>query len=138
MRASQQQNGPSPAGGREAGGWQPEPEKGNLGPRDGILYQTASRIPVANQVFLGSWTVDIHPEGHSQRSAPQKRHTADLNGTPTVYPRNQAAGKGEAIRCTAPRRLCWPSTQSPELLGPGKGTKCRPNQVCTFMEYPKT
>ena len=54
----------------EAGGWQPEPEKGNLGPRDGILYQTVSRLPVANQVFLGSWMVDICQEGCSQRSAP--------------------------------------------------------------------
>ena len=39
-------------------------------PRDGILHQTASRPPVANQVFLGSWTVDICQEGHSQRSVP--------------------------------------------------------------------
>ena len=51
----------------EAGGWQPEPEKGNLGPRDGILYQTVSRLPVVNQVFLGSCTVDIHWESCSQR-----------------------------------------------------------------------
>ena len=64
-RASRQQTGPSPAGGREAGRRQPEPEKGNFGPRDGILYQTASRLPVANQVFLGSWTVDICWEGPS-------------------------------------------------------------------------
>ena len=58
---------------------QPELERGKLGPRDGILYQTASRLPVANQVFLGSWTVDIHQEGRSQRSAPQRRH-----GTPEM------------------------------------------------------
>ena len=37
-----------------------------------------SRLPVANQVFLGSWTVDIRQEGHSQRSVPQRRHTAHL------------------------------------------------------------
>ena len=43
----------------------PEPERGNLGPRHGILYQTASRLPVANQVFLASGTVDIFQEGHS-------------------------------------------------------------------------
>ena len=58
--------GPSPARDREAGDW----------PQRGILYQTASRVPVANQIFLGFWTVDICWEGHSQRSAPQKRHTA--------------------------------------------------------------
>ena len=52
--------------------------RGKLGPRDGILYQTASRLPVTNQVFLGSWTADIHQECRSQRSAPQTRHTAHL------------------------------------------------------------
>ena len=43
--------------------------KGNLGPSDGIPHQTVSRLPVANQVFLGSWTVDICQEGRSQRSS---------------------------------------------------------------------
>ena len=37
-----------------------------------------SRPPVANQVFLGSWTVDICQEGGSQRTAPQRRHMAHL------------------------------------------------------------
>ena len=45
-----------------------------------ILYQTLSRLPVANQDFLGFWTVDIRREGHSQRSAPQRRHMAHLTG----------------------------------------------------------
>ena len=74
-RVSRLRTSPSPTGGREAGGWQPEPARGNLGPRDGILYQTASRLPVANQAFLGSWTVDIHQEGRSQRSE-------ETHGTP--------------------------------------------------------
>ena len=29
-----------------------------------------------------------------------------------------------------------PNTSSPELLGPGKGTKRRPNRVCTSEDYP--
>ena len=33
--------------------------RSNIGPSDGILHQTASRLPVANQVFLGYWVVDI-------------------------------------------------------------------------------
>ena len=37
-----------------------------------------SRLPVANQVFLGSWMVDICQEGHSQRTASQRRHMAHL------------------------------------------------------------
>ena len=47
-------------------------------PETSILYQTVSRLPVANQVFLGSWTVDICQEGHSLRSAPQRKHMAHL------------------------------------------------------------
>ena len=57
---------------------QSEKARGNLSPGDSILHQTVSRLPVANQVFLGSWTVDIFQEGHSQRSAPQRRHMAHL------------------------------------------------------------
>ena len=52
--------------------------RGILGPRDSILHQTVSSLPVANQVFLGSWMVDNCQENFSQRSAPQRRHTAYL------------------------------------------------------------
>ena len=58
-RASQLWTGPSPARGKEAGRQQPELERSNLGLRDSILYQTASRLPVASQDFLGFWTDDI-------------------------------------------------------------------------------
>ena len=61
--------------------------RGNLGPRDGILHQTVSRFPVANQVFLGSWMVDNRQEGHSQRSAPQRRHMAHLRWCSYCTPR---------------------------------------------------
>ena len=63
---------------RQVGESQSQKVRGNLGPRDSILHQTVSRLPVANQVFLGSWVVDVHQEDHSQRSASQKRHTAHL------------------------------------------------------------
>ena len=63
---------------RQAGGSQSWKARGNLGPRDVIIQQTVSTLPVANQVFLGSWTVDICHEGHSQRSTPQRRHAAHL------------------------------------------------------------
>ena len=57
-----------------------------LAPETGILHQTVSRLPVANHIFLGSWTVAISQEGHSLRSTPQRRHTAHLrrclHGTP--------------------------------------------------------
>ena len=63
---------------RQAGGSQSWKARGNLGPRDDIIQQTVSTLPVANQVFLGSWTVDICQKGHSQRSGPQRRHRAHL------------------------------------------------------------
>ena len=101
-RVSWLQNGPSPTRGMEAGGQQPESERGKLSPRDGIPYRTASRLPVANQVFLGSWTVDIRQEGHSQRSALQRRHMAHLGRSSHAHPRNRAARTGEVTRCTVP------------------------------------
>ena len=54
--------------------------RGNLGPRDGqtVSHQTVNGLPVANQVFLGSWMVDTCQEGRSLRSAHQRRHTAYL------------------------------------------------------------
>ena len=73
---------PLPEAERQAGNGQSRKARGKLSPRDGILYQTASRLPVANQVFLGSWMVDIHQEGRRQRSAPQRRHTAHLKRHP--------------------------------------------------------
>ena len=50
----------------------------SLSPRDCIFHQNVRRLPVANHVFLGSWTIDICQECHSLRSVPQRRHTAHL------------------------------------------------------------
>ena len=93
-RASQLWTGPSPTGGREAGRRHPEPERGNLSPRDSILYQTASRLPVANQDFLGFWAVDICQEGHSQRSAPQETHGTPETGAPAATQDTELLGSG--------------------------------------------
>ena len=59
---------------RQAGNSQHWKARGNLGPRDSILHQIVSRLPVANQVFLGSWMVDIH---QPKISSPE-----ETNGTP--------------------------------------------------------
>jgi len=66
--------------GRQAGHSQSWKARGKLSPRDGIPYQTANGLPVANQNFLGFWMVDIQWEGCSQISAAQKRH----KGTPKM------------------------------------------------------
>ena len=71
---------------------------------------------VANQDFLGFWMVNIRLR-RCIGCTPRK-----LSG------RDRGGDKSQG--------LCCPNTWSPELLGPGKGTKRRPNQVCTFEEYP--
>ena len=63
---------------RQAGDSQSWKAKGKLGLRDSTLYQTASRLPVANEVFLGTWMVDICQEGCSLRPASQRRHMGHL------------------------------------------------------------
>ena len=125
--------------GRQVGDSQSQRERGKLGPRDSILYQTASRFPVANQIFLGSWTVDICQEGCSQRSAPQRRHTAHLRQRYRIAPRKLSGWDrgGDKVHHT-PGIMQSPSSWSPELLGPGKSTKRKPDRVCAFVEYPRT
>ena len=73
------------------GASQSQKARGKLSPRDGILYQTVSRLPVPDQVFLGSWTVDIRQEGRSQRSALQRKHTAHLRRRSHCTPRKPSS-----------------------------------------------
>ena len=122
---------------RQAANSQSQKARGNLGPRDGIFHQTVSRPPVVNQVFLGSWMVDIHQEGHSQRSVPERRHMAHLRWCSGCAPRKPCSWDwgGDKMHCP-PGSVCSPSIWSPEVLRPGKGTKHRPNRVC-FCGVPK-
>ena len=105
---------------RQAYNGQSQKAKGccSLGSRDGIFHQTVSRFPVANHVFLGSWTVDICQECCSLRSAPQRRHTAHLGTRET-----EGLGWGVIKTYGPPGAVCSPSTWLPELLTPGKGHK---------------
>ena len=124
---------------RQAGDSQSQKARGNLDPRDGIFHQIVSRLEVAIQVFLGFWMVDIHQEGCSQRSAPQRRHMAPLRRCSCCTPRKPRGWDqgGDKMHCP-PGRVHSPNTWSPELLGPGKGTKHLPNQVCAFVAYLRT
>ena len=129
---------PLPEAGRQAADSQSRKERGTLGPRDGIPYQTV-RLPVANQVFRDpGWLTSIRRvAARDQRPRRDTQRTWD--GTPTVHPGNRAAGTREVIKRTARLgRVCLPTTWSPELLGPGKGMKHRPNRVCASVEYPRT
>ena len=92
-RASRLWTGPSPARG------QPEPEGGNRGPKE-ASYNKLQADFIANQDFLGFWTVDIHWEGHRQRSAPQKRHMAHLRRRACCTPRKPSGwdGRGNKLQ----------------------------------------
>ena len=83
-----------------------------------ILYQTASRLPVANRVFLGSWMVDICQEGRSQRLAPQRRHTAHLRLCSHCAPRKPSSWDGGGDK---PYRPNW-REHAPQVPGRLKGS----------------
>ena len=112
---------------RQAGGSQRQKVRGNLGPRDGILHQTASRLPVANQVFLGSWMVDRRvavidqlPRGDTWH--PEKAFSLHTQG-------NQVAGIMEVIRHTTHLGEC--SLQAPGHLSCsdlGRAQKADPSE----------
>ena len=79
------------------GGSQSWKARGNLSPRDGIPRQTASRLPVANQVFLGSWTVGIHQEGRRDQLPEDTQGTPETT-LPLHTPKPAAgAGKGQDV-----------------------------------------
>ena len=63
----------------------------------------------------------------------------NCNGALAVHLGNQGARTREEIKMNSPHGTVRSlKTWSPELLGPGKGTKRTPNQVCAFVEYPRT
>ena len=106
--------------------------RGKLSPRDGIPYQTVSRLPVANQVFLLTLARrvaarDLLPRGDTPETALPLR---------TQETRGWDRG-GDKMHCTWGERTS-PSTWSPELLVSEKGTKRRPNRVCALVEHLRT
>ena len=96
---------------RQAGDSQRWKARGYRGPRDGILHQTLSRLPVANHVFLGSWTVDVCQERHSLRSAPQRRHTVHLRQCSCGTPRSGQDQGSDKMHCPT-----WDSALTTHLV----------------------
>ena len=122
-RASWLRTGPSPTR-----------HRGNRGPREASVIKLKAGV-LANQDYLGFWMVDIHWEGRNQKSASPERHTAHLRRCASCAPRKPSGRDGGGDKLQRQRS---PTTWSPELLGLGKSTKCRPIQVCAFVEYPRT
>ena len=130
---------PPPEAERQAGDSQNKKARGKLGPRDSILYQTESRLPVANQVLLVSWTVDIHLEGHSQRSASQRRHMAHLRQHSCCTHKKLSSWDGGGDKrhcptwgecnCQAPGRLSCLDMGRAQNTGPTESVPLRTTQV---------
>ena len=103
-RASRLWTGPSPAGHRQARAARARRELS--WPQRGIIYQLQAGF-IANQDFLIFWMVDIYQEGHSQRSASQKRYTAHLRRCASCTSR-KPSGRGR--RGDKLQQPCLPST----------------------------
>ena len=105
---------PQPEAGRRG---QPELEGGNCVQREASSTKLQAGF-IANQDFLGFWTVDI-PLRRCAGYTPRKLSSRDGGGDKSQRP-------------------CSPNTWVSELLRPRKGTNRRPNRVCAFVEYPST
>ena len=79
----------------------PEPEGSNRDSREASSTKLQAGF-FANQDFLGFWMVDIHREGRSQRSAPQKRHLAHLRRRARCTPRKPSGWFGGADKMHPP------------------------------------
>ena len=128
--------GPFPFRGREAGGSQSRKARDNLGPRDDILHQIVSSLPVGNQVFLGSWTVDICQVGRSQTSAPQRRHTAHLRRCAGCTPRKQS-GRDEEVISHSDRARQTPDHLSCSDLGRAQNAGPMESEPLRTTEVPE-
>ena len=125
-RASWLWTGPSPAGDRKL---RAELEGGNCGPREASSTKLQADL-VANQDSLRFWMVNIRQEGHSQRSTPQKRHTAHLRRRTHCTPRKLSGWDGGGNKsqpstggnCAyqAPSYLRFSGLGRPQNAGPTK------------------
>ena len=114
-KASPLQTYPSPSCDRQAKA--ARAGRGQLRPQEALSTKLQAGF-VANQDFLGFWTVNICLR-RCAGCTPRKLSGRDWGGNKSQKPYS-------------------PNTWSPELLGPGKGTKRRPNGVCAFEEYLST
>ena len=106
--------------------------RGNHSPREALSTKLQADF-FANQDFLVFWMVNICRKGHSQRSAPWKRHTAHLRRRTCCTPRKssswdrvgdkmQPSTRGDCA-CQAPGYLSCSDLGRAKNAGP---TKCVP------------
>ena len=112
-------------------GRQGEGKGENSAPETAFPTKLQTGFQFLTKDFLRFWMVDIRWEGHSQRSAPQKRHKAHR----TVAPGNWG-GDGEGRSRAAPGRVRSSSSRLPEQLRPGRHkTQAQPSlHLCGVPE----
>ena len=138
-RARWLQISPSPTGDRDAGGGQPELERGKLGPREASSTKLQAGTQSLTKTAWDSVWLTSARRVTARDQLPRRHiwHTGD--GHTRAHPGNRAAVTGEVMRHTPHQgRQRSPITWSPELLRPGKGKKRRPNRVCPFVDYLRT
>ena len=101
-RASKLQTRPSPAGGREMGGRQPELERGNLSYREAysMKLRSGSQLLTKSCWDPGRLKSSRRVAARDQLPRGDTQHTWD--GAPAAHLGNRGAGTGEVIRCTTP------------------------------------
>ena len=118
---------------------QPLLERGKLGPRESSSTKLQAGTQSLTKTPWDSGWLTSARRVAARDQLPRRDiwHTGD--GRTRCHPGHRAAGTREGIRRTPYLgRQHSPSTWLPELLGPGKGTKRRPNRVCPFVDYLRT
>ena len=115
---------------RQPGDSQSWKARGNLGPRDGILHQTVRRLPVTNEVFLDPGRLTSTRRVTARISSPEETHGPPEMVLSRCTQEMQGLGQGGDKMHHPAGRVRSPSTWSPELLGPEKGTKRRHSSLC--------
>ena len=110
---------PQRQGGRRG---QPEPERGNLGPREASSTKLQAGPRLLTRTSWDSGRLTSTGRG-AVRDQLRRRDTAHLSRPCPLPPRKPSGWDGEVMRRTPHLgRLCWPSPWSPEPLGPGRQT----------------
>ena len=114
---------PQRQGGRRG---QPEPERGNLGPREASSTKLQAGPRLLTRTSWDSGRLTSTGRG-AVRDQLRRRDTAHLSRPCPLPPRKPSGWDGEVMRRTPHLgRLCWPSPWSPEPLGPGRANTAGP------------
>ena len=111
---------------------------------------SAPETASSTKMWVGSWLLTksfwdpgkLTSAGGSlpEISSPEETHNTPETALLQRTQGTERLGVGRLLRCThwPPGTVCSPSSWLPEVLRPGKGTKCTPSRVCAFVGYLRT